>query len=74
MGFARRGTIAPGMFADLVLFDPATILDRSTTTDPWAISTGVVGVWVNGQRVFADGKATGRFAGRVLRRAAISTF
>ncbi|MEO8503527.1 MAG: D-aminoacylase [Acidobacteriota bacterium] len=70
MGLSRRGTIAPGMMADLVLFDPATILDRATTTDPWAVAPGVAGVWVNGQRVFADGKATGRLPGRALRREA----
>lgn len=70
MGFKSRGTIAPGMAADLVLFDPARVLDRATTEHPWALSEGIESVWVNGERVYADGKTTGRVPGRVLRRGA----
>ena len=68
MGFTNRGTIAPGMFADLVLFDPATIVDRATPQQPRESSTGVQRVWVNGMEVYTDGVATGAKAGRVLRR------
>ena len=68
MGITHRGTIAPGMKADLVLFDPGTIIDRSTPDTPHAVSSGVQRVWVNGKVVFADGQATGTPAGRVIRR------
>ncbi len=68
MGFKSRGTIAPGMAADLVLFDPATVIDRATTTAPQAVSDGIRTVWVNGVAVFDHGKTTGRFPGRALRR------
>jgi N-acyl-D-amino-acid deacylase len=68
MGFRDRGTIAPGMKADLVLFDPTAIIDRATPKTPRAISTGIARVWVNGIEVFADGRATGARAGRALRR------
>ncbi|MBS0557145.1 MAG: D-aminoacylase [Proteobacteria bacterium] len=68
MGLHDRGEIRPGEFADLVLFDPATVADRATTKDPEALSAGINRVWVNGTLVFQDGKATGAFPGRVLRR------
>jgi N-acyl-D-amino-acid deacylase len=67
-GLRDRGRIAPGQFADLVLFDPATIVDRSTTAMPQALSTGIRTVWVNGVPVFADGAVTGSRPGRALRR------
>jgi N-acyl-D-amino-acid deacylase len=68
MGIAGRGTIAPGMKADLVLFDPAAVIDRATPDAPHEVSTGVQRVWVNGREVFADGRATGAPAGQVVRR------
>ena len=68
MGITDRGTIAPGQRADLVLFDPATIVDRATTKEARAVSTGIRTVWVNGEIVFEHGKTTGRRPGRVLRR------
>jgi len=68
LGIADRGRLAPGTFADLVLFDPATVIDRATTSDPHAVSTGIERVWVNGQVVFEGGKASGLKPGRVLRR------
>jgi N-acyl-D-amino-acid deacylase len=70
MGIADRGTIRPGAYADLVLFDPATVTDHSTTAEPSLISEGIAKVWVNGRLVFGDGKATGEHPGRVIRRGA----
>lgn len=69
MGLVDRGVIRPGAFADLVLFDPATVADRATVADPFAVSAGVMRVWVNGERVFENGRTTGRLPGRMLRRA-----
>ncbi len=68
MGLVDRGVIRPGAYADLVLFDPATITDHATIAQPQAMATGVKTVWVNGEPVFRDGKATGLYAGRPLRR------
>lgn len=68
VGLKDRGTIKAGAYADLVLFDPATIIDRSTTSAPKAMSEGVRSVWVNGQLVFESGKTTASRPGRVLRR------
>ena len=68
MGLKERGTIAAGQYADLVLFDPATVVDRATTKDPRALSAGIDTVWVNGTVVFEGGKPTGRYPGKVLRR------
>jgi N-acyl-D-amino-acid deacylase len=68
VGIAGRGTIAPGAAADLVLFDPATVGDRATVEDPGAVSAGIARVWVNGEQVYADGRATGRHPGAVIRR------
>jgi N-acyl-D-amino-acid deacylase len=68
MGFSNRGRIAPGFKADLVLFDPETILDRSTPADPHAVSIGVDRVWVNGALVYEDTKTTGNYPGKILKR------
>lgn len=68
MGIADRGVIRSGAYADLVMFDPATIADQATTTEPRKPATGVRMVWVNGEVVYEDGKVTGRYPGRVLRR------
>ncbi|MDQ6827678.1 MAG: D-aminoacylase [Gemmatimonadota bacterium] len=68
VGLVNRGRIAPGYFADLVLLDPATVLDRATPAEPQAVSTGITRVWVNGTQVFADGRATGALPGTVLLR------
>lgn len=69
MGFEGRGRLEPGYAADLVLFDPATVADRATVEDPHALAAGIETVWVNGQAVFHQGKATGARPGRVIRRA-----
>lgn len=68
VGIRDRGTIAAGMAADLVLFDPTRIIDRATPTDPRAKSEGVERVWVNGVQVYAGGTPTGAYPGRVIRR------
>lgn len=69
LGITDRGRIAPGYKADLVLFDPKTIQDRAGIRDGQVLADGVVGVWVNGQRVLENGNATDTRPGRVLRRA-----
>ena len=63
----ERGTLAPGYFADVVVFDPRTIADRSTYEKPHQYATGVRHVWVNGVRVLKDGEHTGEKPGRVVR-------
>jgi N-acyl-D-amino-acid deacylase len=68
VGIADRGVIRPGAFADLVLFDPATVADRSTWQDPKALSTGILEVWVNGVAVWDGSKATGAYPGRAVLR------
>ncbi len=70
MGIKDRGRITPGTFADLVLFDPAAVIDRATPQEPHLTSVGVARVWVNGAEVFADGKTTAARPGKVIRRAA----
>lgn len=75
----RRGRLAPGFFADVVVFDPATIRDHATFAEPHRYSTGVVHVFVNGVQVLKEGEHTGATPGRVVRgpgwtgRAAAST-
>lgn len=61
-----RGRIARGMKADLVLFDPITVVDRSTFEDPAVLSVGIRLVVVNGRPVWENGKSTGKAPGRVL--------
>ena len=68
VGLVDRGTIRPGAYADLVLFDPATVIDRATTREPQALSVGIQRVWVNGAVVYEAGAAAGPRPGRVLRR------
>lgn len=67
IGIVDRGTIAPGSRADLVLFDPATIIDRATLENPTALSAGIEKVWVNGKLVFQDRRSTGLRPGQVVR-------
>jgi N-acyl-D-amino-acid deacylase len=68
VGIRDRGTIAPGAPADLVLFDPDTVLDRATPEAPHALSAGIQTVWVNGEVVYEGGRTTGRLPGRAIRR------
>ena len=64
---AGRGLLRQGNFADITIFDPATIVDKATYPQPAQLSQGVKYVFVNGQLEFADGKLTGVTAGRPLR-------
>ncbi|HVT18229.1 MAG TPA: D-aminoacylase [Thermoanaerobaculia bacterium] len=66
MGLADRGIVRAGMAADLVAFDPQTVRDVSTYTDPLHYSAGISFVAVNGQLVVDDGKITGARPGRPL--------
>ncbi|MBC8102173.1 MAG: amidohydrolase family protein, partial [Cytophagales bacterium] len=66
LGLAERGLLLPGHWADVVLFDPETIADRATFTDPHQLSTGIRDVWVNGSRVLRDGQHTGATPGRAV--------
>ena len=56
-----------GFYADVTIFDPATIVDRATYADPNQVAKGVKYVLVNGQLEWEDGRLTGATAGRVLR-------
>jgi len=64
---ARRGSLKPGHFADVVVFDPATIADHATFEKPHQYATGVSHVFVNGVLTLADGKHTNARAGRIVR-------
>jgi N-acyl-D-amino-acid deacylase len=68
LGLRDRGTLKPGMKADLVLFDPATVTDRATFEQPRALSTGIQRVWVNGALVWTGSAVTDARPGRVLSR------
>jgi N-acyl-D-amino-acid deacylase len=63
-----RGILRPGLIADITVFDPATIHDTGTFTDPNHYAAGVTQVFVNGRRVVADGRITSERPGRPLRR------
>ncbi|HLN80347.1 MAG TPA: D-aminoacylase [Thermoanaerobaculia bacterium] len=67
MGLADRGIVRPGMAADVVVFDPATVRERSTYADPLHYSEGIPFVCVNGQLVVDSGKITGARPGRALK-------
>jgi N-acyl-D-amino-acid deacylase len=66
LGLDHRGFIEKGMFADVVVFDPATISDRATFEKPHQYAIGVKHVFVNGAQVIKDGEHTGAKPGRAL--------
>jgi len=66
LGLDHRGFIKEGMFADIVVFDPATIADRATFEKPHQYAVGVKHVFVNGVQVLNDGEHTGAKPGRAL--------
>ena len=69
VGLDARGVLKQGMYADLVVFDPATVIDRATFERPQQLSEGVRFVAVNGVLVVDDGRVTGARPGRALRGA-----
>jgi N-acyl-D-amino-acid deacylase len=73
LGLKNRGFIKPGFTADIVLFNPLTIQDRSTFDHPHQYATGVVYTWVNGCTVVREGIITGETPGRVLRKRGVSS-
>jgi N-acyl-D-amino-acid deacylase len=62
-----RGLLKQGFFADITIFDPATIIDKATYEDPTQVSEGVKYVFVNGALEYEQGKLTGAMAGQALR-------
>jgi N-acyl-D-amino-acid deacylase len=66
LGLDHRGFLKPGMFADVVVFDPNTIADRATYENPHQLAVGVNDVFVNGVQVLKDGEHTGAKPGKAL--------
>jgi N-acyl-D-amino-acid deacylase len=66
LGLDHRGFLKEGMFADVVVFDPATIADRATFEKPHQYAVGMKDVFVNGVQVLKDGEHTGAKPGRAL--------
>ena len=69
LGIKERGALKPGYYADVVIFDPATIADHATFEKPHQYATGVRDVFVNGAAVLKDGAPTGATPGRAVRGA-----
>ena len=67
MKIEKRGMLKNGYFADIVVFDPNTISDHATFSNPHQYSTGVSDVFVNGRQVLKRGEHTGMLPGRVVR-------
>ena len=67
LAIKQRGWLKPGYYADVVVFDPATIRDNATYAKPQQLATGVDDVFVNGVQVLKDGVHTGAKPGRVVR-------
>jgi N-acyl-D-amino-acid deacylase len=67
-GLSGRGRVAAGAYADITIFDPATIIDRASFEHPTTPAAGIDYVFVNGRPVWAEGKASGEYPGRALRR------
>ena len=67
LGLAGRGALKPGYYADVVVFDPATIADRATFEQPQQYAVGMRDVYVNGVAVLKDGEHSGATPGRAVR-------
>lgn len=67
MAIKDRGRLAPGYFADVIMFDPKTFIDRATLRQPHAYAEGMRNVFVNGQAVLLNGEPTANRPGRVVR-------
>lgn len=67
IGVRERGRLEAGYYADVVVFDPATVQDHATFAEPQKYATGVEHVFVNGAQVLKDGEHTGATPGRVVR-------
>jgi N-acyl-D-amino-acid deacylase len=67
-GMKDRGVIREGAAADIVIFDPEKVVERSTYVEPHQLAEGMAYVLVNGQAVIADGRFTTAMPGKVLRR------
>jgi N-acyl-D-amino-acid deacylase len=67
LGIKQRGSLKPGYYADVVVFDPATVADHSTYEKPQQLATGVEDVFVNGVQVLKNGEHTGAKPGRFVR-------
>lgn len=70
LGLGDRGRVAVGARADLVLFDPVTVLDTGTYENPTTVPSGIHGTWVNGVRVSASGLSTHERPGQILHSSA----
>jgi N-acyl-D-amino-acid deacylase len=66
LGLGQRGLLKEGYFADVVVFDPATIADRANFANPHQLSTGVSEVLVNGKITISGATFSGELAGRAL--------
>ena len=69
LGLLDRGLLRPGCYADVVLFDVATVTDKATFEDAHQLSTGIRDVWVNGTRVIRNGQHTSATPGQIVKRA-----
>jgi N-acyl-D-amino-acid deacylase len=66
LGWKDRGTLRQNAVADMVLFNPATVIDRSTFADPFALPAGIEKVFVSGELVWSAGKPTGARPGKII--------
>ena len=67
LNIPERGRLAPGYFADLVVFDPEVVADRATFENPHQYAVGVLHVLVNGVAIVREGSHTGAMPGRAVR-------
>ena len=67
LGLKNRGLLKQGYFADILVFDPKTFIDRATYENPTVLATGVQYLLVNGKVAVDRGKLTATLAGRALK-------